>query len=107
MAEKSTAYLTQIFENILGLFSFGSGNQTFVGLSIGSSSIKLVELKQAGKAWKLLHFGIVQLPEDVIINREIVNSIAVTDSIKTLLNQIKLKINHFLLLLLPKVQLKF
>jgi type IV pilus assembly protein PilM len=69
------------------------GPNSVVGLSIGSSSIKIVELKKAGKAWKLLHFGIVQLSEDAIVNREIVNPIAVTDSIKTLLSQIKLKSN--------------
>ncbi len=68
----------------------GSGN-TAVGLSIGTSSIKLVELKKSGKSWKLLHFGMVQLPDDAIINREIVNSIAVVDSLKTLVSQIKLK----------------
>jgi type IV pilus assembly protein PilM len=64
---------------------------TVVGLSIGSSSIKIVELKKSGNNWKLLHFGIIQLPEDVIVNREIVNSIAVTDSLKSLIEQIKLK----------------
>lgn len=69
----------------------GGGASSAVGLSIGSSSIKLVELKKDGKQWKLLHFGIVQLPDDVIVNREIINSIAVTDSIKTLVSQLKLK----------------
>jgi type IV pilus assembly protein PilM len=64
---------------------------TAVGLSIGTSSIKLVELKRTGKTWKLLHFGIVQLPEDAIVNREIINQITVVDSIKTLVSQIKLK----------------
>ncbi|MGZ3708092.1 MAG: type IV pilus assembly protein PilM [Bdellovibrionota bacterium] len=71
--------------------SGGSGQATAVGLSIGSSSIKLVELKKSGKLWKLLHFGIVQLPDDVVVNREIVNPIAVVESIKTLVNQIKLR----------------
>ncbi|OFY99476.1 MAG: hypothetical protein A2070_15365 [Bdellovibrionales bacterium GWC1_52_8] len=70
------------------LLSFGGGSA--VGLSIGSSSIKLVELKKTGKSWRLLHFGIVQLPEDVIVNREIVNSVAVSDHIRTLISQIKL-----------------
>ncbi len=64
---------------------------TAVGLSIGTSSIKLVELKKTGKTWKLLHFGIVQLPEDAIVNREIINQITVVDSIRTLVSQIKLK----------------
>lgn len=61
-----------------------------MGLSIGSSSIKLVELKKSNKGFKLLHFGIIQLPEDSIVNREIVNHISVVESIKTLLRQLKL-----------------
>lgn len=71
------------------LFSMGGG--TAIGLSIGTSAIKLVELKKSGKNWKLLHFGILQLPEDVIVNREIVNQMAVIESIKALTRQMKLK----------------
>lgn len=71
------------------LLSGGGG--TAVGLSIGSSSIKIIELKKSGNHWKLLHFGIVQLPEEVIVNREIVNQIAVIESIKTLTHQIRLQ----------------
>lgn len=87
MAGASRSKIADLFS---GLFSFGSGG-TAVGLSIGTSSIKLVELSKSGKVWKLLHFGIVQLPEDVVVNREIVNPVVVTESIKTLVNQIKLK----------------
>ena len=77
---------------ILGLFGdLLGGGGTAVGLSIGSSSIKVVELKRSGKSWKLLHFGIVQLADDLILNREIVNQIAVVESIRTLTSQIKLK----------------
>jgi type IV pilus assembly protein PilM len=72
------------------IFSLG-GVDVAVGLSIGSSSVKLVELKRSGKIWKLCHFGVVQLPEDALVNREIVNSIAVIESIKTLVNQVKPK----------------
>jgi type IV pilus assembly protein PilM len=90
----ATTFLTQALESVQTLprrLSFG-GSDTAIGLSIGSSSIKLVELKKIDKhSWKLLHFGIAQLPEDVIVNREIVNPVAVVDSIKTLTNQIKLK----------------
>jgi type IV pilus assembly protein PilM len=82
------AGLGAVAEKISGMFVSDS---TAVGLSIGSSSIKLVELKKSGKVWKLLHFGIVQLPEDAVVNREITNPIVVVDSIKTLTNQIKLK----------------
>lgn len=72
-----------------GALSFGGA--TAIGLSIGSSSIKLVELKKAGSQWKLMHFGVIQLPEDSIVNREITNSIAVVESLKSLTAQMKLK----------------
>ncbi|MGK5087775.1 type IV pilus assembly protein PilM [Bdellovibrionota bacterium FG-2] len=78
-----------ILSQFQGLLSFGGGGSA-VGLSIGTSSIKLVELKKSGKTWKLIHFGIVQLPDEVIVNREIVNQIAVVESLKTLVAQLKL-----------------
>jgi type IV pilus assembly protein PilM len=90
----ATTFLTQALERVQSIprrLSFG-GSDTAIGLSIGSSSIKLVELKKVDKqSWRLLHFGIVQLPEDVVVNREIVNPVAVVDSIRTLTNQIHLK----------------
>lgn len=73
-----------------GLLSLGGG-QTCIGLSIGTSSIKLVELKKTGKKWKFLRFGMVQLPENVIINREIINQIAVVEGLKDLTAQLNLK----------------
>lgn len=68
---------------------FGFGADSTVGLSIGSSSIKLVELKKTGKSWKLLHFGMIQLPDEAIVNRDIVNHIAVSESLKTLVGQLR------------------
>ena len=80
--------LSRIPDALSGLLGGGS---TAVGLSIGTSSIKLVELKKAGKSWKLIHFGLAQLPENAVVNREIMNQIAVVDSLKTLIGQIKLR----------------
>ncbi len=70
--------------------SFSAGNVA-VGLSIGTSSIKLAELKKSGKSWRLEHFGIVQLPEEAIVNREIINQVAVAEAIRKLSDQIPLK----------------
>jgi type IV pilus assembly protein PilM len=81
---------SDLFSKLNDLLASG-GSQTAVGLSIGTSSIKIVELKKTGKTWKLLHFGVVQLPDEVVVNREIINETAVVDSIKTLANQLKLK----------------
>jgi type IV pilus assembly protein PilM len=80
----------KFFSKLLELFQWGSGG-TAIGLSIGTSSIKLVELKKTGNAWQLLHFGLVQLPEDVIVNREIINQIKVVESIQSITSQLKLK----------------
>lgn len=77
--------LSDKFSGILG------GGGAAIGLSIGSSSVKIVELKRTGKSWKLIHFGMVQLPDDTIMNREILNPVGVIESTKTLTQQIKLK----------------
>jgi len=75
---------------LIGAIASGGGS-TVVGLSIGSSSVKLAELKKTGKSWKLLHFATANLPEDAILNREVSNPIAIVEAIKTLLNKVKLK----------------
>jgi type IV pilus assembly protein PilM len=88
------AKVGQIFSGLSQGLSQGlafGGSSTAVGLSIGSSSIKIAELQKKGKTWKLLHFGVFQLPEDAIVNREIVNQVAVTESLRTLVSQIRLK----------------
>jgi len=79
-----------LFSKLSGLLAFGGGDNA-IGLSIGTSSIKLVELKKSGKSWKLLHFGIVQLPDETIANREITNQIAVVENLRTLVGQLKMK----------------
>ncbi|MEN9723717.1 MAG: hypothetical protein RJB38_1703 [Pseudomonadota bacterium] len=69
----------------------GGGGKSAIGLSIGSSSIKLVELQKSKSGSRLLHVGMVGLPPDSVVNREIVNPVAVTESLKTLLSQVKLQ----------------
>ncbi len=89
---ETSLFSVQGVANFLSQFvgSLGGRSETVVGLSVGTSSIKLVELKRLRGSWQLLHFGVIQLAEDIIINREIINSIAATESIKALLAQIKL-----------------
>ena len=68
---------------------FGGSNQ--IGVSIGTSSVKIAEIKKSGKSYTMTHFGIAQLPEGAIINREILNHMAVTDALKSLVSQLKIK----------------
>ncbi len=49
----------------MGLFGMGKKPLTF-GLDIGSSSIKVIELRQGRGAWGLTAFAQVALPRDVI-----------------------------------------
>lgn len=73
----------------MALFSFGG--QTQIGVSIGSSSVKIVELKKSGKSCSLVHFGVAQLPDEAIQNREIANHMAVVDALKSIVTQLKIK----------------
>lgn len=78
-----------IFSKLSGLLSFGGGSS--IGVSIGSSSIKLIELSRSGKSYKLESWVMAELPEGAVEHREIVNSIAVVETLKTMLEQVKLK----------------
>lgn len=62
-----------------------------IGISIGSSSVKVAELKRNGKSYVLTHFGVAQLAEGAIINREIVNHMAVVDALRNLASQLRIK----------------
>lgn len=66
---------------------FGFGSKPIVGLDIGSSSIKLVEVEKKRSGWVVRSFSSVTLPEDAIVDGEIVNQAAVVESIKALLKE--------------------
>ncbi len=71
----------------MGLF----GPSTQIGVSIGTSSVKIAELKKSGKNYSMVHFGIAQLAEDAVVNREIMNHMAVVDAVRNLASQLKIK----------------
>lgn len=77
----------------MGLFTGG----TQIGVSIGTSSVKIAELTKAGKKYTLEHFGVSQLPDGAIENREIVNHMAVVDALRGLVNELKIKNKNVLL----------
>jgi len=60
-----------------------------VGLDIGSSAVKAVELKPAGKGFRVAAFGTEPVPQDAIVDGAIVDSGAVADSIKRVFHQNK------------------
>jgi len=65
--------------------------KTCVGLDIGSSSVKVVQLKETSKGYQLVNFGIEPLPPQTIVDGAIMNQTAVVDAIKQLRLALKLK----------------
>lgn len=65
-----------------------------VGLDIGSSSVKLVELKplsKTGRSWKLMNLGVAPLSPEAIVDGSIMDSTMVVDAIVRLFNESKIK----------------
>src|SRR5918995_7209334 len=58
--------------------------RSVVGLDIGSSAVKAVELKGSGKAFKVSAFGIEPVPPDSIVDGAIIDGTAVADAIRRL-----------------------
>ena len=58
--------------------------RTLVGLDIGSSAVKAVELKAAGKGYKITAFGTEVIPPDSIVDGAIIDGAAVAEAIRRL-----------------------
>jgi type IV pilus assembly protein PilM len=65
------------------LFGLGK-SKSVVGLDIGSSAVKAVELKAAGKGYKVVAFAVEPVPPDSIVDGAIIDAAAVADAIKRL-----------------------
>ena len=63
-----------------------------VGLDIGSSAIKIVQLKEAGKrGYSLVNFGIEPIPPQTIVDGTIMNQAAVVDAIREIYAKLGIK----------------
>jgi type IV pilus assembly protein PilM len=58
--------------------------KSLVGLDIGSSAVKAIELKPAGKGYKVTAFGSEPIPPDSIVDGAIIDAAAVADAIRRL-----------------------
>jgi len=72
----------------MGLFG---GKKGVIGLDIGSSSIKVAELKETKKGYGLVNFGVAPLPPEAIVDGALMNSAAIVEAIQTLINERKIK----------------
>jgi type IV pilus assembly protein PilM len=62
-----------------------------IGLDVGSNSVKAVQLKETGKGFHLMSFGLEPLPAQTIVDGAIMNQAAVVDAIRTLKSLLRFK----------------
>ena len=65
-----------------------------VGLDIGSSAVKAIELKAMGKGYKVVAFGTEPIPADSIVDGAIIDGAAVTAAIRRLFENKAFKTKH-------------
>src|SRR6201984_2073619 len=72
---------------------FGLGSKSIVGLDVGSSSIKAVELRKGRNGIEVAHLGLEALAPDIVVDSMIVDSGTVSTAISKLFtdNEIKSK----------------
>ena len=73
---------------------FGLGrSKTLVGLDIGSSAVKAVELRRKGSQFELLNLGIEPLGQDTVVDGSIMDALSVSSAIDKIFtdNRIKTK----------------
>ena len=58
--------------------------KSLVGLDIGSSSVKAIELKPAGKGYRVSAIGVEPVPPDSIVDGAIIDGGAVADAVRRL-----------------------
>ena len=62
-----------------------------IGIDVGTSSIKLLEIEESKGGFRLKNFGIAPLPKDSIINGSILNHDAVVNALKQLTSNLKIR----------------
>ncbi|MBJ94695.1 MAG: pilus assembly protein PilM [Rickettsiales bacterium] len=74
----------------MGFLPFG-GSKNAIGLDIGSSFIKILELDLAKGKWSLVNFGMKKLPPEAVVDGQLMNSNVIVDSIRELISEQKIK----------------
>lgn len=64
---------------------------SLVGLDIGSSSVKVCQLKESKRGFALQSFGMIPLPPEAIVDGSIMNATAVVDAIRELVQSQRIK----------------
>jgi type IV pilus assembly protein PilM len=71
---------------------FGMGKpKGLIGLDIGSSSVKAIELKKKGSGYELANLGIENLGQDTVVDGAIMDALSVSEAITKIFDQNNIK----------------
>src|SRR5512137_534859 len=76
---------------MVGAMIFGKRSKQVVGLDIGSSAIKLVELKKKGSDFIVEKMGFSALSSEAIVDGAVMDATMVVDTIGGLVNRLGIK----------------
>jgi type IV pilus assembly protein PilM len=68
------------------------GSKVLAGLDIGSSSVKIVQLKETGKGFRLMNMAVRTLPQEVIVDGAIMDAGIISDTLREMIREMKLKV---------------
>ena len=71
------------------MFGMFGKNKSVIGLDIGSSAVKAVELKPAGKGFRVAAYGSEPVPADAIVDGAIIDAGAVAEAIRQVFDRNK------------------
>ena len=66
-------------------------SREIVGVDIGTSSVKLVELKESSKGFQLENFAVGPIPSQAIVDGAIMDAGAIVESLQSLIREYKIK----------------
>ena len=69
-------------------------SKRLVGLDIGSSSVKAVELARKGEGYELVSVGVEPLGQDVVVDGSIMDALMVSSAIKKVVAENKIKVKE-------------
>ena len=69
-----------------------SKKKEVIGIDIGSSSVKLVQLKDLKGSYELLNAGIVPLPPEAIVDNTLMDSSSIVNAVKSLVTSLGVKV---------------
>ena len=62
-----------------------------IGIDIGTSSIKLVQLKKQGENCRIVKMGLAPLPQNAVVDNIFTEHSTIVSTIKSLMNQTSVK----------------